>query len=257
MTSRSHSDVELILVPSHSGGSLTQGKEEAESTVFNSDLPEAYYTTQRERAEYNSHKVKNPENSVSNGTPNGAGDDPLYEIVPSKMSVGSVMVGGSEGGGVIARSVPPDPPASLPPSRQRLEENNVFYKDKAVTTETAMLAPDLLKHRSLRGSNQKSKKAASYITFRCRTKSLKSLVAALVLAVASLALTTLLWFGVYDASPSPSSPLPSPTPKQCDCPCESTNVCDPLYSLKMEGQPQSMTEQKPTAITNMTSGVYT
>ena len=141
MTSRSHSDVELILVPSHSGGSL-KGKEEAESTVFNSDLPEAYYTldtTQRERAEYNSHQVKNPENSVSNGTPNGAGDDPLYEIVPSKMSVGSVMVGASEGGGVIARSVPPDPPASLPPSRQRLED---FYKDKAVTTETAMLAPD-------------------------------------------------------------------------------------------------------------------
>ena len=72
MTSRSHSDVELILVPSHSGGSLTQGKEEAESTVFNSDLPEAYYTldtTQRERAEYNSHQVKNPENSVY-GTPN-------------------------------------------------------------------------------------------------------------------------------------------------------------------------------------------
>ena len=228
--------------------------------MFNSDLPEAYYTTQRERAEYNSHKVKNPENSVSNGTPNGAGDDPLYEIVPSTMSVGSVMVGGSEGGGVIARSVPPDPPASLPPSRHRLEENNVFYKDKAVTTETAMLAPDLLKHRSLRGSNQKSKKAASYITFRCRTKSLVAAFFTALAPVASLALTTLLWFGVYDASPSPSSPsspLPSPTPKQCDCPCESTNVCDPLYSLKMEGQPQSMTGQKTTAITNMTSGVYT
>ena len=211
MASRSHSDVELILVPSHSGGSLTQEAAMNVSTVFNSDLPEAYSTldtTQRERAEYNSHQVKNPEYSVSNGTPNEAGDDPLYEIVPSKMRVGSVIVGGSEGGsggGVIARSVPPDPPASLPPSRQRLE---YFYKDKAVA---AMLAPDLLKHRSLHGSNQKSKKAASYITFHCRTKSL--VVAfftalALILAVASLALTTLLWFGVYDAFPSPPSHPP-------------------------------------------------
>ena len=234
MTSRSHSDVELILAPSPSGGSLTQGKKTAAaSTVFDSDLPEAYSTldtAQREHAEYNSNQVKNPENSASNGTPNQAGDDPLYEfdgIVPPE---GSVAVGGSEGGsggGVIVRPIPPEPPSSLPRSRRRLEAKNVLYEDNEIS-------PDSLKHRSLRGNSysvQKGKMATSYITFRCRTKSLVVaffIALALILAVSSLALTTLLWFGVYDASPSPSSPsspLPSPTPRPCDCPCESTNVC--------------------------------
>ena len=219
MTSLSHSEVELTLAPSRSGGSLTQGKEKkaAESTMFDSDIPEVYYTldaARREHAEYICHQV---ENSVASGT------DPLYEfdgIVPSE---GSVMVGGSEGGsgvGVIMRVIPPEPPSSLLRSRRILEAKNVLYEDNEIPQDT-------LRHRCLRGNSysvENGTKAASYIAFHCRTKSL--VVAfftalALLLAVASLALTTLLWFGVYDASPSsPSSPLPSPTPKQCDCPCE-------------------------------------
>ena len=191
MTSLSHSEVELTLAPSRSGGSLTQGKEKkaAESTMFDSDIPEVYYTLDAAQREHN---------SVASGT------DPLYEF---DRIVRSVMVGGSEGGsgvGVIMRAIPPEPPSSLLRSRRILEAKNVLYEDNEIPQDT-------LRHRCLRGNSysvENGTKAASYIAFRCRTKSL--VVAfftalALLLAVASLGLTTL---GCTMPLPPPPPPPP-------------------------------------------------
>jgi hypothetical protein len=249
MSSRSRSDVELMLSTSQSGASV---KDEKGNTVFDSSMPEAYSTldtAQKEHAKYHSHQVKSPAGSVctatGNNQPNQAETDPLYQFNGISPSEGSVSVtavtvggaseegGGGSGGGVV-RGVVPDPPPAQP--RQRLEAANILYEDSE-------LPADELKHRGVhansyslygRGEGFSDHGRGSYITFRCRTKTLVvafCTALAILLAVTSLVLSALLWFGVYD-SPSPS---PSP-PTACNCPSQAQvqELRTALDSLKLQ-----------------------
>ena len=225
MTSRSRSDVQIKLTASQSGNSVTNAaKDGAKSSfVFDSAVPEAYATldtVQKEHAKYNSNQVRNPESQERDA-------DPLYQydgVSPSEgsMSVAGVTVGsegGGSGGGVV-RGVVPDPPSSLSRPRRRLEAKNILYEDHE-------LPPDSLKHRSLRTGSYNvypdKTKGTSYITCRCKTQTLVVTFftgLALVLALAALVLSILLWFGLYESS-SASSTSTFATPTGCNCPSES------------------------------------
>ena len=221
MTSRSRSDVQIMLTASQSGNSVTSAAKPdgAESSfVFDSAIPEAYATVdtaQKEHAKYNSDQVRHPENQQG-------GVDLLYEfdgIAHSERSV-SVTVGGSEGGGsgggVVNRGVVPEPPSSHSRPRRRYEAANILYEDNELPSDT-------LKHRSLHAASYSmypEKDKGSYITCRCKTRTLVVTfftALAFLLALAALVLSVILWFGVYDSS---SSSSPAVTPSGCNCPSE-------------------------------------
>lgn len=211
-----------MLTASQSGNSVTNAKDggAGSSLLFDSSVPEAYATldaAQQEHAKYNSNQVRKPEDGSVQGT-----EDPLYEFDGVSPSEGSVSVagvtvgggseGGGSGGGVVRYS------SSRP--RKRYEAKNILYEDNE-------LPQDTLKHRSLRAGSYNmypEKSGGSYITCRCKTRTLVVTfftTLALLLAVAALVLSILLWFGVYDtSSSSSSSPLPSDTPTTCNCPSE-------------------------------------
>ena len=207
-----------MLTASQSGNSVSNAAKDGakSSLVFDAALPEAYATldtVQKEHAKYNSNQVRNPVSQERDA-------DPLNQFggVPLRSAAGVTMgsEGGGSGGGVV-----PDPPSSLSRPGRRFEARNILDKDHEHP-------PDSLKHRSLHAGSYDvypdKTKEASYITCRCKTRTLVVTFftgLALVLALAALVLSILLWFGLYESSSSSSSTSPTSMPTDCTCPSES------------------------------------
>ena len=248
MTSRS-GEMEMILATSYNGGGGGSVKEST-NTEFDPNLPAAYATVdtlQQAHAQYHSRQVKNPETPGTDKTEKNESGYQYCTSVPSDPDVtrGKAVDGegeeGGSGGGVVRESAP-TPPSS---HRPRLEAKNLLYEDSE-------LPPERLKHRGIhagtysRSGYQEVGGASSwgsYVTCRCQTRTLIItffIAMAILLSVASLVLSSLLWFGIYgsnsSSSSSSSSSSPSPTtaattaaptasstasstPHVCNCPC--------------------------------------
>lgn len=223
--SRSHSDVALMLSASHSGNSVKEGTK-TENTAFDTNVPETYSTIEnakKEHAKYHSHQVKNPEESINNDLPGGPPSE--YDVIPAERGMNVTTATMSEegvgsGGGVVKGTMPSPP---MPAPRRRFEATNVLYEDNE-------LPPDGINHRGVHATSYNTypsksypEQKGSYVTCRCKKKTLFAtffITLAVLLAVASLALSVLLWFGVYDTSPTSSastSTTASPAITTCNC----------------------------------------
>ena len=184
-----------------------------QGTVFDSNTPRIYTTipeAQREHTRYNASQVRNVEGSTTGSIPSEElkyGYDDFIGEGSVKGGCASVKGEGGSGGGVVRGG------------SQRMEAKNMMYEDNKINEQYhhPSLAVGSRPVYSGPVADDYREPTDSYVTCRCKTKDLVVaffIIVAVLLAVASLALSLLLWFGINDGSDCtcPGDPPPPPSP---------------------------------------------
>lgn len=181
-------------------------------TEFDSHTPGIYSTipeAQKEHTRYNASQVRNVEGSVTGSiasTELKYGYDDIVGEGSMRGGCASVKEEGGSGGGVVRGG------------SQRMETRNAMYEDNKIEGgyHHPSLAVGSRQVYSGPVADDYREPKDSYVTCRCKTKDLVVaffIIVAVLLAVASLALSLLLWFGIYDGSSDctcPGNPPPPP-----------------------------------------------